>query len=524
MKLIRNSIVASVAFASLAVAACSSQHGATGTGSASNGNPIGSLTGDQGGTGSVGMHLDIGPGTTLTSINWTISNGTNTYTGTDPIGDAQSLEFVAGGIVAGSGYTVKLTGSDSAGDSCTGTSSTFTIVAGAVTQTVLAVVCTGASDGAVAADVNTGSVEVDASVTLVNGVPVSCPGISSFSISPAEINLSQTAALTLITTPPSGAAISWSVSPATGGTFGSSTAAITTFACAPGASFVPQVTVTATVALADSGACTGAPFTTMSALVNCEGSASDAGTTTPDTGTSTPDTGTSTPDTGTSTPDTGTSTPDTGTSAPTACTSAPCAASGPNSVQCPNNAAGNGVCTPTEALLVARDIAQGNLTSAGQLKLASGSGASFVQGSCYSCLNFKDCLDGNGGDTGNECGDSPDLSTGAAGSGVGQCIATLTCILGTDCQGAGGIAGTSATAAQETVGLCYCGGNNPGSTCLTAGTNTNGLCVTQEATGFGFAFSDNTDIVPNLTSQSFPSGEANAIFGCGASNKCTICQ
>src|ERR1700733_13434501 len=46
MKLIRNSIVASVAFASLAVAACSSQHGATGTGSASNGNPIGSLTGD----------------------------------------------------------------------------------------------------------------------------------------------------------------------------------------------------------------------------------------------------------------------------------------------------------------------------------------------------------------------------------------------------------------------------------------------------------------------------------------------
>ncbi len=521
MKLIRNSIVASVAFASLAIAACSSQHGATGTGSAGNGNPgVASLAGDQGNTGSVGMHLDIAPGTTLTSINWTISNGTNTYTGTVTIGDAQSLEFVAGGILAGSGYTVTLTGADSAGDACTGTSSTFTITAGAVTQTVLAVVCKGASDGAVAADVNTGAVEVDASVTLVNGVPVACPGISSFSISPAEINLSQTAALTLVTTPPSGAAISWSVSPATGGSFGSTSAAITTFACAPGAAFVPQVTVTATVALADSGACQGAPFTTMSALVNCEGAAStpDAGAPPP------PDTGAPPPDTGAPPPDTGAPPPDTGSATPTACTSAPCAASGANSVQCPNNTAGNGVCTPTEALIVARDIAQGNLTATGQLKLASGSGASFVQGSCYSCLNFKDCLDGNGGDTGNECGDSPDVSGGATGSGVGQCIATLTCILSTDCQGAGGIAGTSATAAQETVGLCYCGGNNPGSTCLTAGTNTNGLCVTQEATGFGFAFSDNTDIVPNLTSQSFPSGEANEIFGCGASNKCTICQ
>ncbi len=271
-----------------------------------------------------------------------------------------------------------------------------------------------------------------------------------------------------------------------------------------------------------------------------DASSPDAGTSDSGSGAGSPDSevsDTGTPDAGvidTGAPDAGalvdSGTPDSGTPAdsaggsPTACTSAPCAASGPNSVQCPNNTAGNGVCTPTEALIVARDIAQGNLTAAGQLKPSSGTGPSFVQGSCYTCLNFKDCLDGNGGDTGNECGDSPDLSTGAVGSGVGQCIATLTCILNTDCQGAGGIAGTSAVAAQETVGLCYCGGNNPGSTCLTAGTNTNGLCVTQEAAGFGFAFSDNTDIVPNLTSQSFPSGEANEIFGCAKSNKCTICE
>jgi hypothetical protein len=178
-------------------------------------------------------------------------------------------------------------------------------------------------------------------------------------------------------------------------------------------------------------------------------------------------------------------------------------------------------CTPTEALIVAHDIANGNLDATGQLKAYVGPANT---GSCYTCLNEAACLDDNNMDTGNECADTLDLTGAAAGSGVTQCLTTLRCILGSDCQGPGALPGTSANSSQENVQLCYCGGNNAGSVCSTAGTATNGLCVTQEAAGFGFAFSDNKDILANYGSQLFPSGSANAIFQCAASNKCTLCE
>jgi hypothetical protein len=229
--------------------------------------PTTTLVGDgQGNVGSVTMQLDIGPGTAVTSVDWTIANGVNTYSGEALIGDAQSAEFAAGGILAGSGYTVTLTATDSQGDPCTGASAPFSVSAGAVTQTVLVVVCTAPPDGSIAADVTTGPVEVDAGFSRVTAPMTACPGISAFSISPAEINPSQTAALSLQTVGPT-PSIAWSV-PAGGGTFGNASAASTTFACSsPGPS---QVTVTATVGLPDSSVCAGQQFTTMSAFVNCE--------------------------------------------------------------------------------------------------------------------------------------------------------------------------------------------------------------------------------------------------------------
>jgi hypothetical protein len=190
-----------------------------------------------------------------------------------------------------------------------------------------------------------------------------------------------------------------------------------------------------------------------------------------------------------------------------------------NCVQC-TGSLNPPICTATEALIVARDIARGNLTSAGQLNPNTAAD----QGSCYTCLNAKACLDDNAQDTGNECADTPDLTGAAAGSGVTQCLATLACILTSDCEGPGGIAGTSAVASQENVQLCYCGGDHAGSVCSTAGAATDGVCVTQEATGFGFPYSDNKEILANYGSQVYPSGSANAMFQCAASNHCTICQ
>ncbi len=240
----------------------------TGSGSGHNsGGSTASNVPGEAGTGSVGIRLELAAGTTLTSAHWTITNGTNTYFGVVTIGDAQSLEFVQGDILAGSGYTVQLDADDGDDEVCSGTSPPFTVAAGAVAQTVLTLTCRLAPVGSTPSDVNTGTLEVEASVTVV-GDPVPCPGISSFSISPAAITLSQTAALTLATIGPP-PQITWSVGPTTAGTFGDAHAATTTFACAAGTAFVSQVTITATVALPDNGVCDGVNFTTMSALLSC---------------------------------------------------------------------------------------------------------------------------------------------------------------------------------------------------------------------------------------------------------------
>jgi hypothetical protein len=546
MKLIRNSFAVILGCTAVAVAACSS--GTTGGPSSTTGggNPTTGILGGQGDFGQVRMNLNLPGGASITSLTWVITNGTNTYTGTDQIGDAQAVEFVAGGILAGSGYTVTITATDSNGDPCIGSSSPFSVTAGAAINVVLGVVCTVPPDASLAADVGTGSVGVTATVSLVTAGALACPGISGFSISPADITLNGTASLSLATVGPT-PVITWSVSPATGGTFGNVNTATTTFQCANVPAAGSQVTVTATVALPDSGLCSGEVFTTMSAVVNCESGAltcaAGLSVCAPDGGvqscanlqTDVHNCGTcgnicsaTAPSVATCTAGVcGVTTPpidggpvkDAGVT--TACTQIvggkPADSTGNTScVQCPGSAASDGTCTATEALIVARDVAQGNVQASGQLLTGTAS--------CYSCLNLKACLDDNAQDTGNECADTPDLAGGAPGSGVTQCLATLGCILGSDCQGAGGIAGTSATSSQENVQLCYCGGNNAGSLCSTAGTATNGLCVTKEAAGFGVAFSDNKDILANYGSQVFPSGSANAIFQCAASNHCTICQ
>jgi hypothetical protein len=536
MKLMRNAFAAGFAVAAISLAACSSQHVGT-AGSGSNGGDISSLNGNvaQGDIGSIGMHLTIGNGVSVTQLTWTISNGTNSYTGTVPIGDAGSIEFVAGGIQAGSGYVVALSGADTNSDPCTGTSAAVTVSPGATSSATVIVTCVVPTDAALAADVGTGSLAVDAGVVLVNQPPFLCPGITSFSISPSEVLPPQTATLTSLSTPGGGGSetVLWTTSCA-GAAITNPTTPSATFACG---SATGNCTVTLTVNLTGIGAdggnvgpvCTGVAFTSFSDTVNCEaGGALSCFAPTPNAcpavaggkafcaslQTDAANCGACGNVCPTTAPTCVAGACTLVVAAPTACTTSPCATTGPNSVKCTSNAAGTGVCTPTEAAIVARDIAQGNLT-AGQLKTGTGS--------CYECLNAKSCLDDNTGDVGLECADSPDLGGGTAGSGVTLCLSTLNCIITNDCQGAGGITGTSAIASQEDISLCYCGGNNAGNACQTSGTATNGLCVTQESAGFGFAFSDNKDILQNFGGSSFPSGVANAIFQCAKSNKCTAC-
>ncbi|MGH7435030.1 MAG: hypothetical protein ACRENE_05085, partial [Polyangiaceae bacterium] len=244
MKLTRKSIALGFAVAAVSAAACSSQHGSTvGTAGGGGGSPV-ALTSNGGNTGAVGMHLNIPNSTfTIDSLNWVITNGTNNYNGTinmtDDAGNkAQSIEFVAGPVVAGMGYTVTLSGSDSNGDPCTGTSPTFTVGAGTSTtaQAVVNVVCMVPTDASVAQTVDSGSVAVDAGVTVVNQAAFNCPGITGVSISPAELHPPEIANINageaIPATPGGTPTFLWTATCGSGTpTIGNPNSPATTFAC-----------------------------------------------------------------------------------------------------------------------------------------------------------------------------------------------------------------------------------------------------------------------------------------------------
>jgi hypothetical protein len=485
MKLIRNVFAAGLV-AAATVMACSSQQGTTGTGAGNTGT-TGSGGRGQDGTGSVGMNLDLAPGVSVRTLHWVISNSVNSYSGDVTIGDAGSVEFVAGGIAAGTAYSIVITGADTRGDSCSGsTTTTFSVAAGSSTAVALAVVCASASDASLAADVGTGSVGVTVTVTLDSGTPVACPGITSFTVNPAEQNAGSPVQLGLGTTGPT-PVVAWTVTPASGGTFSSTTSASPTFTCAAGGT---TMTLTATVALPDSGVCAGQAFTTMSAVFTCEGAATDSGAVV---------------DTGTVVDTGGPDVVDSGVEAEAEAGPVvlhPCTVVGDTAcVQCQFNSTApnpNKTCTPTEAAIVANDIARGHSTLAGP------SGAS----SCYTCLAFNGCLDDTQfADTNHECEDSLVVGTAA------QCEATLSCILGSDCSSA-------------SISICYCGTAGLLTTCQgnPAAGPINGACASTIAAGLGFPVTDGTDNTAQLTSTTFASGKADQIFQCALTNNCTACQ
>jgi hypothetical protein len=530
MKLSRKALALGFAVAAVSAAACSSQHGSTlGNGGGANVGINGEGTGN---TGAVGMHLFIPNSSfTISSLNWTITNGTNTYTGTinmtDDAGNAaQSIEFVAGPVVAGSGYTVTLSGSDSNGDPCTGTSPTFTVNAGTSTtaQAVVNVTCTVPTDAAVATTVDSGSVAVDAGVTIVDQTPFQCPGITGVAISPAELHPPELSTISAGVAAGSGGVgtLTWSATCVGGGTpiIGSATSPTTTFSC--GSAINTDCTLTLTVGLLGTGAdggsvgqvCSAAiANTTISENIHCE----TGGVTLPMCAAGQTQCGTATTDCenlsngsgpnglcgttcATATVCSG-ATPVCnagvcGTAPATACTTAPCAASGPNSIKCTGNGTTTGVCTATQAALVNHDPTK----------------------ACYTCMQNNFCLD-NASTTGFECGDLAGNFTNGAGTSVvasQACLNTLGCVIGS----------TGMDCANNANGLsdCYCGPSLTSTQCQTA-TTQNGPCLTDEVAGFAYtpgSGAANT-ILGEFTQQTQPSGNANALAACAVANSCSTC-
>ncbi len=540
MKLIHNVFAASL-LAAVSVAACSSQQGPA-VGQPGSGSQVGINGGEHGATGSVGMHLTIGNGVHVNALNWSISNGMGTPTTgtvfiTDDAGnEAQSIEFVAGGILAGSGYVITLSGSDSVGDPCIGTSTPVTVMAGATSAAVVVVTCTAPTDASLATTVDSGNIAVDAGVILVSQNPFVCPGITGVSISPAELLPPETAGLTAGVTGSSGGTqtLVWSTSCA-GANITNPTSPNATFACGsttPGTSCQVTLTVGLNGTGADGGSvgqvCTGVGVSTTTETIVCEaGGAFQCFAPTPNLcGTNTcVNFQTDVNHCGNCT--TVCATGDTCTAGvcaappPTACTTSPCAANGANSVQCTGNTKHGGVCTATEAIIVNRDIGK-NLVSAGQLTPTS----------CYECLFGAGCIDDDkNSDTGAECGDL----SGTVGSGnqasetqTQACLNTLTCVFGSDCQNAVG----QNPGATDGIGNCFCGSNDvTSSLCAAAPTIAagpaasapNGSCAQTELDGFGDTTSTaNTPVLANFTTNTTGSGMANNIFACAGSNTGTF--
>jgi hypothetical protein len=122
---------------------------------------------DAGGDGSssVGVTFNIPPGL-FPTLTWTIS-GPATYSGVVHMGDAHSIEFVAGGIEQGDGYTLTIAGTDKYGAMCSGTSAPFNVQAGLVVNVGVVIDCPDPDGGGSGtAEVTTGSVGATVGVTM----------------------------------------------------------------------------------------------------------------------------------------------------------------------------------------------------------------------------------------------------------------------------------------------------------------------------------------------------------------------
>lgn len=231
-----------------------------------------------GATGSVEVALSTPAGVTIDQVQYQVT-GPTTLSGSVDVSQAQgSIEFVVGPLSAGPGYTIALNAIDTADDSCTSVATPFAIMTGATSQLAVGLVCT-VGDGAVTfADAGTGSLEVEASVTVVDDPSTVCPVIGGIGISPAAEEVGATSAISAVTAP-EGAAVQYTVTPAVDGGAGggtvSTTSAGTVFTCTSPGQVLLTASTTAPLAN-DAGNC---PWQSMSAVITCEAAPADGAST-----------------------------------------------------------------------------------------------------------------------------------------------------------------------------------------------------------------------------------------------------
>ena len=179
------------------------------------------------------MALQLAPGLTFNTASYSLTGpAAFTRMGSVDLSHSAAVSFTVGGLPAGSGYAVTVSGTLSDGTTtCSGSSAAFAIMARATTTVSIHLQCREQP--------RTGSARINGTINI-------CPVIDAMSVSPAEIEVGN--AVTLAGAAhdtdgvPSPLSYTWT---ATTGTIAAPTAANTTFVCTtPG-------TVTVTLAVSD---------------------------------------------------------------------------------------------------------------------------------------------------------------------------------------------------------------------------------------------------------------------------------
>jgi hypothetical protein len=206
-------------------------------------------------TGTVGLAVQVAPGVTLSTVSYTIT-GPNSFTqsGSINVSDSPTISTLVGGIPASSGYMASLSGSPvDASVSCAGTSAQFSVFADQTTSVSVTMYCRESPS--------------DAGSALLNGTIANCATINGVSISPTEVFIGGSIALSATATGPAPALLSYSWN-ATSGTVGNATSAAATFMCTTAGN------PTITLAVSDGSDAAGC-VATQSETVTC--AAIDAG-------------------------------------------------------------------------------------------------------------------------------------------------------------------------------------------------------------------------------------------------------
>jgi len=201
-------------------------------------------------TGSIGMDLQIAPGVTISTVNWKINNPTSGFTKSASVNVrlSNSIAFLAGGIPAGTGYTIMLSANSIDGAFACSGAANFDVTAGMTTSVSLTFNCSTAAAGQ-------GSV-------IVTGTTQVCINLDSVSASPVETAVNGTIALAA--TASAGPIVPTFAWTATAGTFDNAASATPTFTC-PATPGPVTISVTASPSAAS---CT--TVTTQSVTVTCD--------------------------------------------------------------------------------------------------------------------------------------------------------------------------------------------------------------------------------------------------------------